>query len=962
MNQNIRYNGYSAVPSDYECNDGELAASLNVISEDGQLQPIPRPKVVIPASSSTNQKVLYVHETTAYKHYIVLDSSDNKIKWKSGSAGTGTELGSFWQVTHCNAIGNTLMVFTENEIHYFLWQNNAYVDLGTQLPNIQLSFGLVGHPRLFSKTDSSGSTFTINFNGIAAGDIRNEFTDENKTKITEQIMGKLNRFIREQTVEKGRFCFPFFVRYALRMYDGSLVCHSNPILMNPSTLPAPIVLWNRATGKSSYTDATCDIFMVAASLDYYVLRTNDVYNIDKWKDLITGIEVFISKPLYTYDQEGKISSLTDTNNFDSKFIGRLYHNGYHRGGSPAWATSVTEDKILSPIAIGGSESFLDHYMEWKYSQIYALYFSTTRTYPGESFHLPEFSSEKNGENVRNCSLFYKLCTITLDEAKSMTARKDIPIEDEYLQSLVTREVMTDDYLSHDQLCADSSQVYNSRLNLSGVKRKPFNGFSPNAMFSHCDRNIPSFSVDTSTHKVTIELNPYRDMNLMVSVYLKEGGKVHLLQTSGDTANYLSDWRYTDASTHAGAQRVKKSWGNYFFYPNVNAVKIAVNGMWIDDSHNATTYGGTYVVDLKPHEFLNGAYAFIDYDTIRKHNYVASDMPGPIASPYDLIDCGSKIYTSEVNNPFFFPVTGINTVGTGKILGMATAAKALSEGQFGQFPLYAFTTEGVWAMEVSATGTYSAKQPITRDVCINPDSITQIDSAVLFATDRGIMLISGSQTQCISEVINSESPFDVLSLKGMEKLHAMLGHDADTCFPTAPFSQFLSACGMIYDYVHQHIIVYNPNYTYAYVYSLKSKMWGMMASTLCGHVNSYPEALAVQSDGALVDFAQEPAEASSLKALAVTRPIKLGAADIHKTIDTIIQRGHFRKGAVQSVLYGSRDIFNWHLIWSSKDHFLRSFHGTGYKYFRIALLCDLQQDESIFGASVQFNLRLNNQPR
>lgn len=320
-----------------------------------------------------------------------------------------------------------------------------------------------------------------------------------------------------------------------------------------------------------------------------------------------------------------------------------------------------------------------------------------------------------------------------------------------------------------------------------------------------------------------------------------------------------------------------------------------------------------------------------------------------------------MFTSEVNNPFFFPVTGINTVGTGKILGMATAAKALSEGQFGQFPLYAFTTEGVWAMEVSDQGTYSAKQPITRDVCINPDSITQIDSAVLFATDRGIMLISGSQTQCISDALNNAKPFDVLSLPGMDKLHQMLGHNSeDTCFPIAPFSDFLASCGMIYDYIHQRIIVFSPEYSYAYVYSLKSKQWGMTFSNISKVINSYPEALAIDNSGNLVDFSKENGAAQP--GLLVTRPLKLEAADILKTVDTVIQRGYFRKGNVQSVIYGSRDLFNWSLVWSSKDHYMRGFRGTPYKYFRIALLCDLADDESIFGATIQYETRKTNQLR
>jgi len=95
---------------------------------------------------------------------------------------------------------------------------------------------------------------------------------------------------------------------------------------------------------------------------------------------------------------------------------------------------------------------------------------------------------------------------------------------------------------------------------------------------------------------------------------------------------------------------------------------------------------------------------------------------------------------------------------------------------------------------------------------------------------------------------------------------------------------------------------------------------------------------------------------------VTRPLKLDAANVLKTVDTIIQRGYFRKGHVKTILYGSRDLFNWQLVSSSEDHYLRGFSGSPYKYFRVVLLCSLSADESVSGCTVQFTPRLTNQPR
>ena len=85
-------------------------------------------------------------------------------------------------------------------------------------------------------------------------------------------------------------------------------------------------------------------------------------------------------------------------------------------------------------------------------------------------------------------------------------------------------------------------------------------------------------------------------------------------------------------------------------------------------------------------------------------------------------------------------------------------------------------------------------------------------------------------------------------------------------------------------------------------------------------------------------------------------------DALKTIETIIQRGMFRSTHVQQVLYGSNDLFNWHPVWSSVDKIMRGFRGTPYKAFRLALVCKLDKNESIYGCTVVYNPRMTNQVR
>ncbi|MDO4163960.1 MAG: hypothetical protein Q4D56_06190 [Bacteroides sp.] len=973
MTNDITYNGFTANPSDYECGEGDLAASIGLVPEDGALKPILPPTVIL--TLSAGEKVMFIHKTSTFSHFIVYNNSTISSIDRDTSA--RLEIGTIASVTHFNSVGNTLLVFSPAGINYYLWKDGAYNSLGTQLPDIEVSFGLIGHPRLYSLSDDSESTFTISFDGISEEDIYNEFSEDNKTKITSQVMAKVNKFIANETVNKGRFCFPFFVRYALKLYDGSLVCHSAPILMNPSTVTCPQVIWKRVTGKGSYTDAELDIMLVASTLDYRFIRNSDFYTIDRWKDIVKSVEVYISKPIYTYDQDGECSSFSDTDNFNSKFIGKLYADN-----PTTTTTTPEEDKLLGLFT---DKNFLDIYAEWEYSKIYGMYFSANRSYPSTTLHLPEFTEGKVRETIENTNLYYKLCSIYLDDAVTASKageRTEIVVNDEYLQSLVNRESMTDDYLTHDKLYADYSFGYNSRINLAGVQRKPFNGFLAQSMFAYCTTNDVSWELNKDTKELTITGNTYGNDGYQVAVYIKENNEDYMVQaetlyydmcristflsTTVTTKKYDEEGNVISETTGLN----KRSWGCWFFYPNTNAYKMVI--------YNYSS--SCYVVELQAHEFLNGAYALIDYELQRENNITS--LPS-ITTEDETIIQPNKIYTSEVNNPFYFPLSGINTVGTGTILGICAAAKALSQGQFGQFPLYAFSSEGIWALEVSDTGTYSAKQPISRDVCINTDSITQIDSSVLFATDRGIMLISGSEVQCLSDKINSVDLFTIADLPNPDALVSTFNNRADDSevvtlddITFMSFNEFLSACRMIYDYTNQRIIVYNSSVRYAYVYSMKSQSWGMMLSDLQDSVNSYPEALAMTttsvsqtSDDGTVTESTVPVlvnmsipSADKVTALLLTRPFKIGEPNVFKTINTIIQRGYFAKDHVAQVLYGSNDLFNWHTVWSSKDKYLRGFRGTPYKAYRLAIICQFDKAESLFGFTVSYEPRRLNQPR
>lgn len=948
MIKELKFNGYSASPSDYDCLDGDLAVAMGVVPNNGALRGI---EGGTPVRMLFKMSVVYVHETSAYKHYITINEDQTEIGWIDGEGeNTGTWITSATKIADITdfvkveGIGNTLMIVTKEGITYCLWKDGAYKLLGDHIPDVELSFGLVGHPRLFSHSDGSKSTFEVVFEVPENNPTSSVPTEDGAKQLTSQVMAKVNKFVREQTIDKGRFCFPFLVRYALRLYDGtSLVGHSAPILMNPSTTAAPIVFYdkivaNGAQSNGKYSAKTnCDIMLVAADLDYAVLHTPDNEQLSNWSDIVKSVDVYISKPIYTYDQNGEIDSIDDADNFGTKFIGRMVATG----STVSQLQTAEEDQMVLVFAEDGTSIapvLQTSYAEWKYSDIYSLYFN--RTTPASIMHLPEFDTKDVKDSIINTGSFFKLCSIPVEELEIET-RKTIEIDKSYLGSLTAREAMTDDYLSHDRLIATNTMVYNQRLHLSGVQRKLFSGFRAQSMFAYKNCDI-TWEHDSASGNATlipnIERVPYR-----ITTYIKEDNRVHSV--------YSIDSTDSDMFLSTSLADRDSSYGRYFFYPNMGAFKMVLQ---------MENYIGGRVIDLQPHPYLNGSYAFIDYNLPN----VINPHPDIESISGRLVTQSNKLYVSEIANPFYFPLLNIYTIGVGDILGISTATKALSEGQFGQFPLYAFTTDGIWALEVSQTGSYTSVRPLTRDVCTNPNSITQIDGAVLFTTDRGIMLISGSEAICISDILDSDTPFKLSSLPRGTELPAMVGYKAEE-LNTIPFRRFLAKSEFVYDYTHQKIHVFNPDCEYSYVYSLESKAWGMQASSFKSKVNSYPEALFMINSGILWDLSLSKGTYIPT-ALLTTRPLKLNSPDVLKTISSIIVRGNFQKGDIKGVvLYGSRDLANWFMVASSKDHYLRGFSGTAYKYFRIAVIMQAQNsgvETCITGCTIQYTPKQSNQLR
>lgn len=323
---------------------------------------------------------------------------------------------------------------------------------------------------------------------------------------------------------------------------------------------------------------------------------------------------------------------------------------------------------------------------------------------------------------------------------------------------------------------------------------------------------------------------------------------------------------------------------------------------------------------------------------------------------------SSILVSKAENPMVFPAKNSVSIGSSTIRALAANTQPISEGQFGDAPLYAFTDEGVWMLMLDSEGVYQSRQPVNREICTNTSGILQTDDAILYASDRGIIMQQGRSSKCITEALD-DYPFDYNKMPHSAEILATGKIPSIGVAYRMSIRQYLKEAEMVFDYYNSRLVLFNPNCKYAYIYSLRSGMWGAIPNKFRSRVNIYPQAYAVNTDGRIVDLYNPDAE-EYVPYFFCTRPMTLDAANVHKTIFSLIVRGYFQPDVKKCgiALYASNNLFDWVLVSTSATQYLRGIAGTPYKYFRIACIGNLRPEESISGCSIDVQPRWNNKLR
>lgn len=898
MIQEIKYTTLSSDASDYTCADGELSAMANMVGEDGSLVPIAEATELFAVPDGTRQ--VFVHESASFdenikRHYIFLIETEvqgttvQELKWCTADdvqdgevtaladvAAPDTVTGTILSV---GTIGNVLVINTTDGIQYAIWRNGGYVYLGKRPSDITARVKVTNRRTESLGRDIAGSD--IYLSGIV-GDVRHGgvcdlSTFVKRAELCNLVLSGVN-MCEKNAMEGGRFYYPFVIRLAWRLFDGtSLSCHTPPIIVNPIATGRPRIV------ITYFTDERVGGGRLDVSLSSVRVSLDVTADIGEWKELVQSLDIFMSPMAQGYTED----------NDSMRYI-------YQGGGS--------EDTAEVDGAFGND-----------YEGVVRPYSAADFTNRQEMVFVMRRLDDKTAADViASESRLYLVKSVPVEEIGDSVTTIDLKPSLDTMQSLAAREAMTDTQATRRSIVASCMYSYNSRLTI-GV-----GGFMEDApQLMSCIPSALSFG----------QLGAIRNMQ----VEIEEDGTAKLIET--DYVPYSCrpenlTWLFTERK-------------------DAKAVWVTVSDL------------EAYRIPLRKHEMLNGSYAFNDFKTVTEGNQTSA-IPPSIGEP-GYQDGGSEILLSEAGNPFFFPVANTVSVGVGKVMALRAAVKAMSTSQFGEYPVYALATDGTWAIYVASDGRFGQVRLVTPDICINALTVAQMDSAVIFATARGLMMLSGSTATCISDAIRTSKAFKVTDLPGGDMFisAANTGEDVVTY---GSFADFIKDCRVAYDYVRQRIIVFNPTkedgerkYSYAYVYSLRGKSWGILATNAESVINTYGNLLITTDNGNVATGDTE--NVTDINGLVMTRPCKLGYPDKKKTVRTIIQRGVFDLTQIDgSILYGSNDLHSWYLVASSKTHILGGITGSPYKYFRVGVIAHLNEGDSLYGCTVEFDVKQDNKLR
>ena len=499
---------------------------------------------------------------------------------------------------------------------------------------------------------------------------------------------------------------------------------------------------------------------------------------------------------------------------------------------------------------------------------------TTELYHTYFYPLKRYEDADIINNIKSLSVFYRLFSLGTQRSDAnnvFTSTRSL-IEPHVLENLTSQQQLPIDFYSRCSLNGGVVKCLNNRLHLGNVVR----GFA-----------------DIEEYIFPYGSTPGSEQNVVVGI-----------------------------STPSGDRRVEKTFTTgqrldlYFYYPDPRAKIVSVDGRKYKLSEHPSLNGAFYLHALPGEDVDIAAEDTTD---------VLPTATGPETLP-------SQVWVSEVNNPFVFRPEGVVQVGSGEVMGFASLTTALSQGQFGEYPLVVFTNDGMWALNVGSTGVYVSARPMSREVMNRDAEAIEVDGAVYFTSKKGLMVVDGGRVACVSGQLQTDA---------------------------------FANCRMAYDYRDSMLYIFPESAIYGYEAGKYALLYGMKSGSFTvvtfdeavGEiVADYPDYLigTGTTTRTLLSFLGRPLpddDERTVDAHLVSRPLKLGNGLALKSImqlrtlcdftpyDVTVEvvspvsgettettESRIASGSLE--IFGSNDLRNWKK--------LKGIRGVPWKYYRMEL--------------------------
>lgn len=819
-----------------------------------------------------------VPQDVNFIHYIADNASKYHISWRNTD--TYTEFNVYDQngevsqkitinarTSSVKAVGKTLCLATDKGLRYILYRDGKYSFIGSlnSVPKLRLA------QRNASFSDNAESVNSVYVHDSVARLWCDRFSyidglnDESYPKILSAfIKGMREDFYTlfsktANAIVKNGFLpqVPIMVRLAVRLYDGSHILPSAPVLLtSPNIIPPNSISGICYDVQPLDNDDLHEDFKDGYRIEvpFYDLQYRLQTDIsDKWEDIVSAIDIFISPYILPFKLDEDFDFKIEWN--DKAYS--TYRNFFRRA-----AYNGACKTMLNP-RNSNWQSREDRYQR-----------TPLRYKCKDTPIIPYLTDSELTKAVEDCNSFYLLKSIPFKEFskynENINASECVSLAEEIKAKFPTLTARTADVLAENtaslrEYVPQDIFVYNNSINLFDVKSIISNGWHPD-----------SFIIES-------ELLTYG------GTWFKNNKDIFVRATSCCGSNYstytnafsITDVNINGASKTACVPPQDTAFNIHGYisplvsFPSDLASRMSLAVLFQND----TDYSYT-TIPLSRHAladrafYLNGLCAPLE----ARNKW---DKPVPKDKEYAVLYEPNRLIQSSVANPFVMSNLSSNLVGTGKIIALGVAMQPLSTGQFGQHALYVFCSDGIFALSVNTQGQYQSVHPLSNDILLSPKLIASSANAIFFATAQGVKYLVGAQAYNISETLESAP----LTADNHSIMAFIANNTMTSDLASLPISRVLSIDGleMHYDYTHSEIWLVKPQYAEsdALVYSIRNKGWSSRSFNAYRFIDAYPSLMALSNTNApqstlkvMRDISTD-APTGTMKSLLVTNSINDG---------------------------------------------------------------------------------------